>query len=64
MKYLAIAQNNDANSNITFDANGFDDAIEIVKKSVKRGTMFQMIRLVELGSMMSKSIYFGDKIDR
>lgn len=64
MKYLAIAQNYNANTNITYDATDFNDAIKKLKQNVKRGTLHQLIRLVELDTMTSKSVYFGSKIDR
>ena len=63
MKYLAIAQNYDANTNITYDASDFNDAIKKLKQNIKRGTIYQMIRLVELETMTSKSIHFGSKLN-
>ena len=58
MKYLAIAQNTDADLNITFTARTFPDAERMLKQRLKKGTMFQTIKLVELDTMTSKKYYF------
>ena len=64
MKYLAIAQNIDTDMNVTFDALTFNDAVKVLQSLVKQGTMFQMFKLVELETLKSKKVYFGQKINR
>ena len=61
MKYLAIVQNGDVDDNITFDANNFKEAETHVKSHIKRGTMFETIKILELDTMESKKYYFAKK---
>jgi len=57
MKYLAIVQNGGEDNNLTFDADNFRSAEKHLKSQIKKGTMFEFIKLVELDTMDSKKFY-------
>lgn len=57
MRYLAIVENGLPSDNITFEAFDFDSAYKILKHRIKRGSMFNTIKLVELNTMVSRKYY-------
>ena len=60
-KYLAICPNTSLNDNLIFNALNFKDAKEILKSYIKKDTMFQEVKLIELDTMNSKQ-YFIEKM--
>ena len=60
-KYLAICPNTQLNDNLIFNALNFKNAKEILKSYIKKDTMFQEVKLIELDTMISKQ-YFIEKM--
>lgn len=60
-QYLAIVANNTSNNNITFEAENFKDASNILKERIKKGVFFDEIKLLELDTMKSRKYYIGNK---
>ena len=60
-KYLAICPNTILNDNLIFNALNFKDAKDILKSYIKKDTMFQEVKLIELDTMISKQ-YFIEKM--
>ena len=58
MKYLALIQNGGADDNIFFEADDFKSAEKYLKTQIKKGTMFEMINLVDLSSLESRKYFF------
>jgi len=60
-KYLAIIPNLSSDKNLIFTASNFDHAKITLKSYIKKDTMFQDIKLIELDTLKTK-IYFIEKI--
>ena len=61
MNYLVIAPNISSDNNILFDATDFNHAKKVLITFLKKDTINQEIKLIELNTMRSKS-YFIVKI--
>jgi len=62
-QYLVIAPNTNVDDNLVIDAESFDNAISIIRSKIKDGTMFQILKVVELNSLKSKTMYIDLKIE-
>ena len=51
-------QNSKPENNMTFEALDFKEASRVLKSRIKKGTMFQQVKLLELDSLQSKNYYF------
>jgi hypothetical protein len=60
MKYLAWTPNISPDSNIIIEAQNFSDAKKILMGRIKKDTMFQEVKLMELETLITKS-YFIEK---
>jgi hypothetical protein len=58
-QYLAITANSLSDNNIMFESNNFKAATSHLKKLIKKDTMFQEIKLVELNSMLSRTFFIN-----
>lgn len=56
-QYLGIILNGKSDDNIIFEAEDLKKASKYLKTRIKKGTMFQEIKLVELNTMISKKFY-------
>lgn len=52
-----MIQNTDQEYSITFDAQDFRSAEKVLKKRIKKGSMFNTLKLIELETMISKKFY-------
>lgn len=58
MKYLAIHMNGEPDNNIIFEAHSLNSAQSELKHKIKKGSMFNVIKLVELETMNTIKLFF------
>ena len=54
-KYLAICPNTTFDNNLLFNAINFKDAKKNLRSYIKKDTIFQEVKLIELDTMTSKT---------